>query len=68
MVGSIVQNYTPGTDVRKGREKGLFKFGGSTILVLLEKGSVRIDRDIIENTKKGYETSILMGERLAAVL
>ena len=67
MVGSIVQTYEPDTDVKKGEEKGWFAFGGSTIIVLLEKDKVRVDGDILENTKKGYETSIRMGERLAVV-
>ena len=66
MVGAIVQSYTPGTNVFKGQEKGWFKFGGSTVIMLLEKGKVRIDADILENTSKGYETSIRMGERLGA--
>ena len=68
MVGSIVQSYPPETDVKKGQEKGWFTFGGSTIIVLLEKGKVQIDRDIIENTKNGFETSIKMGEKLGTVL
>ncbi len=68
MVGSIVQQYTPGTNVKKGQEKGWFKFGGSTIIVLLEKGIAQVDSDILQNTKNGYETSIKMGERLATVL
>ena len=65
MVGAIVQNYAPETAVRKGQEKGLFKFGGSTVIMLLEKGTVRVDADILANTKNGYETSIRMGERVA---
>ncbi|MGA1826408.1 MAG: phosphatidylserine decarboxylase [bacterium] len=68
MVGSIIQSYTPHTDVKKGQEKGWFKFGGSTIILLCEKENVQIDRDIIENTHNGYETSIKMGERLAKVI
>ena len=67
MVGSIIQSYTPDTYVKKGQEKGWFKFGGSTIILLAEKGKIQIDNDIIENTKKGFETSIKMGEALAIV-
>lgn len=51
----------PDADVKKGQEKGWFSFGGSTIIVLFEKGKIQIDYDILENTKKGYETSIKMG-------
>lgn len=63
-VGSIIQTYTPREGVRKGDEKGYFKFGGSTTILFFEKGKVRIDRDIIEETGKGYETKVLMGERI----
>ncbi len=68
MVGSIVQQYIPDTDVKKGQEKGWFKFGGSTVILLLEKDTVEIDSDILENTKKGYETTIKMGEGIASLL
>ena len=68
MVGSIVQTYSHDTDVKKGQEKGWFAFGGSTIIVLFEKGRVQPDSDVLENTKKGYETSIKMGEHLATIL
>ena len=68
MVGSIIQSYTPETDVTKGQEKGCFKFGGSTVILLFEAGSVQIDRDILKHTANGFETSIKMGERLVAAI
>lgn len=68
MVGGIAQNYTPDSDVTKGQEKGWFTFGGSTVVMLLEKGKARVDSDIIENTRKGFETSIRMGEHIGAGL
>lgn len=68
MVGSIVQNYAPETDVAKGQEKGWFLFGGSTVVMLLEKGKAKVDSDILANTRKGLETSIKMGERIATGL
>ncbi len=61
-VGSIVQTYTPGKKVVRGDEKGYFKFGGSTVLLFLEKGSAVIDKDIIKQTETGYETKVLAGE------
>ncbi|PIE58329.1 MAG: phosphatidylserine decarboxylase [Desulfobulbus propionicus] len=64
MVGSIVQAYEPESQVRKGQEKGWFKFGGSTVIVLLEKGKILVDNDLLENTRKGFETSITVGERV----
>ena len=68
MVGSIVQTFSPNTDVKKGQEKGWFEFGGSTVILLFEKDKVQADNDILENTKKGYETSIKMGEQLATAI
>lgn len=50
--------------VKKGQEKGWFEFGGSTIILLLQHGKVRLDYDLIENTENGYETVVRMGERI----
>lgn len=63
-VGSIIQTYTPDKSITKGDEKGYFKFGGSTTILFFEKDKVEIDRDIIEETNKGYETKVLMGETI----
>ncbi|MDD4149781.1 MAG: phosphatidylserine decarboxylase [Bacteroidales bacterium] len=63
MVGSIMQTYTEDY-VIKGEEKGYFKFGGSTIVLLFEKNKIRIDDDLLINTQKAYETSIKKGERI----
>lgn len=63
MVGSIVQTYK-GSSVIKGKEKGYFKFGGSTVVLLFEKNKISIDRDLLINTANGYETLVKMGERI----
>ena len=63
MAGSIVQTYG-GNFVKKGEEKGYFKFGGSTVVLLFEKNKIRIDEDLLINTLKGYETVIKEGERI----
>ncbi|QOW11428.1 phosphatidylserine decarboxylase [Kaistella flava (ex Peng et al. 2021)] len=64
MVGSMIQTYS-GTTVKKGEEKGYFKFGGSTVVLLFEKDKIIIDEDLLNNTSKGLETTIKMGERIA---
>ena len=46
MVGKII-NYEGPTYVRKGKEKGRFEFGGSTIIIALRKGAAEIERGII---------------------
>ena len=68
MVGGIKQSYQPNTYVKKGEEKGYFYFGGSTCVLVFEKGKVKIDRDLIENTKKGIETKVYMGEKIGVSL
>lgn len=63
MVGSIIQTYSNGF-VEKGEEKGYFEFGGSTVVLLFEKDKINLDKDLLENTLKGLETYVLMGERI----
>ena len=61
MVGSIEQTFK-GSFIDKGEEKGFFKFGGSTVVLLFEKSKISIDEDLLMNTAKGYETTVKMGE------
>lgn len=63
-VGSIIQTYTPGERVSRGDEKGFFKFGGSTVLLIFKKDMVKIDEDIIQQTEEGFETRVLAGEAI----
>lgn len=64
MVGSIIQTYKINSHVQKGAEKGYFAFGGSTTVLLTEKGKVQFSEDLIQNTKNGVETAIKMGETI----
>lgn len=61
-VGTIIQSYTDNESVIKGSEKGYFKYGGSTTVLFFKKDVVKIDSDIIEQTKKGYECKVILGE------
>lgn len=63
LVGKIV-NYHEKTKVIRGQEKGRFEFGGSTIILCLEKGRALIDSDILNNSANGIETVVKMGERI----
>lgn len=63
-VGSIIQRYTPNKKISKGEEKGMFKFGGSTVILFFEKDKIKIDDDILLNSKKGIESKVLMGEKI----
>jgi len=66
MVGSMVQTYK-GNIAVKGAEKGYFQFGGSTVLLLFEKGKIKIDADLLKNTRKHLETEVKMGEQVGTV-
>ncbi|KGK87269.1 phosphatidylserine decarboxylase [Desulfosporosinus sp. HMP52] len=63
-VGSIIQTYTPQQPLKRGDEKGYFKFGGSTVILFFQANKVKIDEDIVEQTKLGYESYVLLGERV----
>ena len=46
-----------------GEEKGYFSLGGSTIVEMISDKIV-IDKDLFENTNKGLETKLEIGERI----
>ena len=64
MVGAIFQTYRNNSNIEKGQEKGYFAFGGSSVILLIDSDKITIDADILENTKNGMETTVLMGERI----
>ena len=64
MVGSIISTYQANNPIAKGDEMGYFTFGGSTIVILTEKGTVTIDQDLLENTRNKMETFVKMGEKI----
>lgn len=64
LTGSIINTYKPNSIVNKGDEKGHFAFGGSTTVLLIEKGKVTLSADILANTKAGFETYLKMGETI----
>lgn len=62
MVGRI-SNHHEEADIRRGKEKGKFEFGGSTIVLLVEKDKIRIDEDILVNSSENIETIVKYGEK-----
>lgn len=62
MVGKI-SNHHQEYAFSKGEEKGMFLFGGSTI-VLLVKENIKIDEDILFNTSNNDETVVRYGEAI----
>ena len=67
MVGKIV-NHDGAGSMRRGIEKGYFQFGGSTIILLLEKDKVEIREELLERTKNQCETKIRQGEMIGKAL
>jgi phosphatidylserine decarboxylase len=63
-VGSIIQTYTADQHVSRGDEKGYFKFGGSTVILFFEPHQIKIDSDILEQTKLGFESYVQLGEKI----
>ncbi|KAL0953106.1 hypothetical protein HGRIS_004377 [Hohenbuehelia grisea] len=61
MVGSIQTTVNEGDTVQRGQEFGYFAFGGSTIVVLFEKGTVQWDEDLLINGRASLETLVRVG-------
>ncbi len=66
-IGGIYQTFA-GKFAHKGEEKGYFKFGGSSIVLIFQKDKIIVDKDILQNTKAGYETSIYVGESIGKII
>jgi len=64
MVGSIRITSQEGQTVSKGDEHGYFAFGGSTVLLLFEPGTIVFDSDLIVNSEKPVETLVKMGSSI----
>ncbi|KAK4339990.1 hypothetical protein RND71_041452 [Anisodus tanguticus] len=64
MVGSINFSRKEGDYVKKGDEFGYFSFGGSTVICVFEKDSIKIDEDFLENSARSLETLVSVGMQL----
>jgi len=66
MVASVILTGAAKEDVQltKGDEVGYFAFGGSTVVIVFENGSVKWDDDLLTNSRNGIETLVRMGERI----
>ena len=61
MVGTIQTTVGAGARVERGQEFGYFAFGGSTIVMLFERGSVEWDEDLVINSRAALETLVRVG-------
>jgi len=61
-VGRIVNH--PLAQFSRGQEKGRFEFGGSTVILLLQKDAAVIDEELLENTRSGLESVVRLGQKI----
>ena len=66
-VGSIIQSSAPGAHAKQD-EKGCFKFGGSTVILIFDNARIKWSADLLENSAKNYETQVRCGETIAAAV
>lgn len=62
MVGKIC-NLDKDNFVR-GEEKGYFRFGGSTVILMFEENKIKLDDDILEKCKDGIEVKVQLFETI----
>ncbi len=63
LVGKIHNHHGAGEVVR-GAEKGMFLYGGSTVIVLLEPGRAKLPKWLFEATNRGVETPVKLGQKI----
>jgi phosphatidylserine decarboxylase len=66
--GSIVQEFVPNTWVKKGQEKGFFRLGGSSILLLFEPGRIQLSDDLLDLYLSGREVLCRIGQPLGRLV
>lgn len=64
LVGSIRHLSTAGVRVGKGAPRSLFRFGGSTLVLLAPEGAIEWDRGIIAASARGEETAVRIGQAI----
>lgn len=67
LVGRIENHNRRSHTVIKGEEKGNFAFGGSTIILVTQKGAVSPRRDIAQRSERGAETKVVQGEKVGLI-
>lgn len=62
-VAGIVQTHGK-PEFERGQEKGFFRFGGSTIVLVFRPGAAVFDDDLVAHSAEGIETLVRCGERI----
>lgn len=63
LVGRI-ENLHGAGPMTRGAEKGRFLYGGSTIVLLLQKDAAVLRQDVLAASRQGAETRVRMGEEI----
>jgi len=64
-VGAIEQIHNEKTSFARGEIKGQFLFGGSTVMIIGEKGRWSPSDDLLDQSYNGFETFIKLGDTVA---
>jgi phosphatidylserine decarboxylase len=59
-----ISNHPLKDSFKRGDEKGMFEFGGSTVILVFQRGAVAIDDALYENTGQNKETVVRMGYKI----
>jgi phosphatidylserine decarboxylase len=60
-VGSFEYTFKPGP-IKKGDEKGFFKFGGSSTITIFEPNRIKLSDDLVEKSAAGLELYARIGD------
>ena len=64
LVGRIVNEAPWPREVKRGEEKGHFAYGGSTVILLLQKDAAELLPEIREASARGEEFPVRMGQKI----
>lgn len=67
LVGSVryVDGIGIGKEVKRGQCLGMFRYGGSTVVSVFQKGDIVLDEDLVRNScEEGCETYVKVGWRV----
>ena len=67
LVGKIANHPAP-ERFGRGEEKGMFLYGGSTVILLIEPGKLRIPEAAFALSAEENEIPVQLGERIAELL
>ena len=67
LVGKIQNHHGAGPIVR-GQEKGMFLYGGSTVILLVEKNRLAVHPDLLAASARGEEVPVRLGQAIGQAI